>query len=230
MMRKYSLTLSVAALALVGASAAYADHHRTGKHGPDADGDGVVTQAEAAIHADRMWQTLDADGDGVLTEADRAAHKAQRAEKRGKRRAEKFAEMDTNNDGELSQAEMQAHHTERMEKRADRHAEHFAKLDSDNSGGLSQSELKAGHDMRRGHHGKRSGHHGKRGGIRMMIKMADADNNGAITRAEFDAARAKHFAMVDSNGDGQISEAEHKAAREAMRAKWQERRAAKQAD
>lgn len=246
-MRKHALTLSAAALVLAGASAALADqhgaHHGSGKHGPDADGDGVVTQAEAAAMAERMWDRMDTNGDGAIDQTDRDALKAKWAEKRAERAPERFAAMDADGNGEVSLAEMQAHHAERMARRAERrgastdaarpdrqerHARMFAKLDTDGSGGLSGEEMKAGHDMHKGRHGKRGGHAMHGGG--MMASMADANDDGTITRAEFDAARASHFARVDTDGDGQISQAEHKAARAAMKAKWQERRAARQAD
>ena len=57
----------------------------------------------------------------------------------------------------------------------------------------------------------------------MLMHMADANNDGAVTRAEFDAARAKHFDMVDTNKDGSISAAEREAAHAAMRGKMHER-------
>jgi Ca2+-binding EF-hand superfamily protein len=55
-----------------------------------------------------------------------------------------------------------------------------------------------------------------RGGMRQhgmqMLKKADSDGDGAVTRAEFDAAVAARFAHADSNGDGSISAEERKAA------------------
>ena len=51
-----------------------------------------------------------------------------------------------------------------------------------------------------------------------MGKMADTNNDGAVSRAEFDAGVAKHFAMVDTNNDGTIVKAERQAARQKMRA------------
>jgi len=226
-MRKITLTLSAAALALAGsAGLAYAAQNHA-MHSPDADGDGVVTKAEMDAHADAMWKMLDANGDGVVNEADRAAHMDDRME----RRAEKFAEIDTDGNGEVSQAEMEAHHVAMMADRTQHHAEMFAKLDTDGSGGLSPEELKAAHEMHRGDHGDRHGpggdRMGERRGGKMMLRMADADKDGTITRAEFDAARAKHFEMIDTDGDGTISQAEHDAAREKMHERmqnWREKR------
>ena len=55
------------------------------------------------------------------------------------------------------------------------------------------------------------------GMARGMLRAADADNNRAITRAEFDAALMQRFARMDADGDGTVTAAERKAAREAMR-------------
>jgi hypothetical protein len=95
-MRKLTLTLSAAALAIGASGAAFADHHG-GKRGPDANGDGNVTLEEARTHSAKMFERADADGNGVIDRADRAA-----------KQAERFAKMDANGDGEVTQAEMQA--------------------------------------------------------------------------------------------------------------------------
>lgn len=235
-MTKLTLSLSAAALAFVGASVALAQHH-DGMTKPDADGDGSVTRAEMQSHGAQMFARLDVNGDGAIGAADREARQAQR-----------FAAMDTDNDGELSQAEMraahEARHAKREERRAasaehraehrdDRMAEHFDRMDADNSGGLSQAELATRHDARAEdeHRGKRGhrmgGMGGDHGAMRMMhgmLRQADADGDKSVTRAEFDAALARHFSQVDADGNGAISAAERQSAHEAMRAKWQERR------
>ena len=93
--KKMTLSLSAAALALAGGTA-FAAHHG-GQHGPDADGDKIVTQAEHDAHGDKMFARFDANGDGTINAADREA-----------RRSERFAKMDANGDGEVTQAEMAA--------------------------------------------------------------------------------------------------------------------------
>lgn len=243
-MRKLTLTLSAAALALAGSTVALADHHGS-KKGPDADGDGTITLAEMTAKSSQMFEHMDSNGDGVLDQADRAAHEAQRAEKRGERHAEHFAKADANGDGELSPGEMKAAHEARREKMEEQHKEHaeamFAKLDTDKSGGLSAEELAAGHKAREGrmgkhaemraqmHEGRDGGEPGKhgdhRGGMAMhMLKQADADGDKAVTRAEFDAAVAKHFAKVDTDNSGTITAEERAAAHDAMKAHMQEPR------
>ena len=232
-MRKTILTLSVAAVALTGAGIAYAQH---GDHpNPDANGDGVATLAEVRDHGNQLFARMDANGDGVIDARDRQAH-----------HEERFAKADANGDGELSQAEMKAMHEARKERREERRearaekrggrmAEHFAKADTDNSGGLSQDELRAMHEARGERHegkraGRRGGEHGMRSGgkgrAHMMLRMADKDGDKSVTRTEFDAALAAHFARADANGDGAISAEERKVAHEAMRS---ERKAKRQA-
>lgn len=97
-MLKLSLRSSLVAASLAAASlggAAYAAHHD--RHGPDADGDRIVTRAEAQAHADQMFARMDSNTDGKLDAADRATHQAQ-----------KFAAADTNKDGALSPQEFAA--------------------------------------------------------------------------------------------------------------------------
>ena len=68
---------------------------------PDANGDGIITRAEAQAHAGQMFDRLDANHDGKLDQADREARKAEF-------KAKIFAAIDTNNDGSISQAEFMA--------------------------------------------------------------------------------------------------------------------------
>ena len=229
-MRKTILTLSAAAVALAGASLANAQ--RGDRPNPDANGDGVATMAEVREHGSQMFAKLDVNGDGVINAEDRQAH-----------HAERFAKADTDGDGELSQAEMKAMHEARKERRTERRearagkregrmAERFAKMDTDNSGGLSQDELRAMHEARgERHEGRRGGKHDKRGGhgmrgAHMMLKMADANGDKSVTRAEFEAGLAAHFAKVDADGNGAISAEERKAAHQAMRAERKSKRQA----
>lgn len=43
--------------------------------------------------------------------------------------------------------------------------------------------------------------------------QADANSDGAVTRAEFDASRAARFAQLDTNNDGQLTREERRAER-----------------
>jgi Ca2+-binding EF-hand superfamily protein len=62
-----------------------------------------------------------------------------------------------------------------------------------------------------------------------MTRMADTNNDGSITRAEFEAAALKHFATADANSDGQVTREERQAAHAKMRAAHQGQGATAQA-
>jgi hypothetical protein len=48
------------------------------------------------------------------------------------------------------------------------------------------------------------------------MKMMDSNQDGNISKAEFDAMHDKHFTEMDKNSDGNLSEAEMKAFHDAM--------------
>ena len=50
----------------------------------------------------------------------------------------------------------------------------------------------------------------------MMMRMADANKDGAVSKHEFLAAAASRFDASDSNHDGSVTPAERQAARQAM--------------
>lgn len=103
MTRRLLIGLSAIALAATG-GAALAHNHGGGMKA-DADGNGVVTRAEAEASAKKMFARMDADGNGMLTAADREARMAAR-------RAEMFASMDTDRNGQISRDEFMAHRHE----------------------------------------------------------------------------------------------------------------------
>ncbi len=196
-MKKTILAASAAILAISGVAYAAAPDETGGKF----DRNQPVTMADAKAKADAM-----------------------------------FAKMDVNNDGQINQADRQA-----------KVAEHFAKLDADGNGSLSLEEFSTrperGKRMRgegkrgdrmamHGQRGGERGHHGKRGGMRghggmmMMGKMADANNDGTVTKAEFDAAFTKHFSEMDADGDGTVTPEERKAAHEKMREQFRAKKEA----
>lgn len=129
----------VGALMLVCASAMADDKAKM----MDTDGDGMVSSAEHAAGAKKMFGAMDANADGNVTAAEMDAHKAakmkDKAGKEGDRpkmtSAEKIREIDTNGDGMISAAEHDAG-SQKM----------FAKMDADGNGSISDAEMKAGHD------------------------------------------------------------------------------------
>lgn len=201
MKTKLTIGLSIAALALSGAGVAYAQQDGP-RRGMDADGNGVVTRAEAQTRAQAMFARMDANNDGKIDAADRAA-----------RMGRMFDSIDADKNGQLSRDEFMAHHQRGPGMR----------------GGHGGMNHQGGHGDHAGAakgdgEGKRWGGRGHRGGGMMgMTRMADANKDGAITQAEYTAAANAHFDRVDANKDGSITREERKAARDAMRAQWRAR-------
>lgn len=199
-MRKLTIALSVASLALAGAAAAQpSDEH--GLRGPRDAAHEPATRAAVEEHADSLFARLDVNGDGVLDPSDRES-------RRESRTAEHFSRADADGNGQLSLEEVTAAREarrdgfrERREAMKERAGEHMAMRDGEGPK----------HRMRGPGRGEMLR------GIGMMARTADADDNGAITAAEFKAAALAHFDRVDTNGDGSISAEERKAAREAHR-------------
>jgi len=57
----------------------------------------------------------------------------------------------------------------------------------------------------RGHDEPGECHHGRGHGPRRMLKKMDANNDGRITREEFNTATQERFARMDQNNDGVIA-------------------------
>ncbi len=147
-----------------------------------------------------------------LTRADAAA----RADAR-------FDRMDADKDGKLTEQDRAV----RAKARSDRM---FAALDADGNGQVSRAEFDGAREKRmerrearseRGPRGKgRMGHRGfgrdRMGGMGGKI---DADGDGVVTRAEFQAPALAMFDRTDANKDGTVTLEERQAARAAWRAK-----------
>lgn len=213
--RKLTLGLSVAALAIGGAACAQApstppqDGPRMERPKIDANGDGIVTRAEAQAAATAMFARLDVNKDGKLDQADRELGRQQKRDKM-------FARLDTNGDGSISKAEFAAQ--KGPEGRG-----------PEGRGPEGRGPGKDGHGPRGGHgHGRGHGPHG--GGMMAMARDADTNKDGAISQAEFMAAAMKRFDAEDTNHDGQVTKAEREAAHAAQKAKWEARKADKKAD
>ncbi len=174
----------------------------------DADGNGVLTRAEAQAAAGQMFARMDTNKDGKLDAADRTARHAAMQAKR-------FAALDANSDGSISKAEWDQHGADRQAKRAEWKEKHAA----------AAGEAGEGKRGMRGHHGKRGGHHGMRGDHGMMMK-ADTDGDKAISQAEFETAALARFDRLDANKDGQVTAEERQTQRAAWKAKRGQRGAA----
>lgn len=163
----------------------------------DADGNGVLTRAEAQANATQLFARMDANRDGKLDRADRSAQHAER-------QANMFASLDADDNGSISKAEWDKHSADRLAKRAERSEKRAAAGEGKRDG------------MHGGHHGKRGGQHGMGG--RMMGK-ADTDGDKAVSQAEFQTAALARFDAADANKDGQVTAEERQAQRGAWRAK-----------
>ncbi|PNU03974.1 EF-hand domain-containing protein [Novosphingobium guangzhouense] len=245
-MKTLMLGLSAAALTIGGVAcaqapannAAAAQKPRMERPKMDADGDGVITRAEAQARATQLFAKLDVNKDGKLDKADRELMHQQMREKM-------FAKLDTNGDGSISKAEFMA------DRGPDGRGPDGRGPDgrgpdgpgADSMDGPPPPPPGGEHDGMRGgeHRGKmgRGGHHrgpghfgGPRGGM-MMEKQADTNNDGAVSQAEFVAAALKRFDAQDANHDGKVTKEERQAARKAhmeeRKARWETKKADKKA-
>lgn len=206
---KKTLIAGAALAAMLSGSMALAQPAPGQKRGPDANQDGIVTQDEARAQARKMFERIDFNKDGKIDKADRDA-----------RMAERFKKMDTDGSGELSLAEMTAAREARQAKRAERMA-----MRADRGPGEPGARMggkRGGPRMgMRGHGGMGRGMHGG------MMQL-DTNKDGAITLTEFEAGALERFNRHDANKDGKITQEERAAAREAMKQRWQQRKAAPQ--
>lgn len=173
----------------------------------------VTAMASLALYAasPAFAQKMDADGDKTITWAEAKA-----------KSDAMWTTLDVNKDGKLDKADQSA-----------KWAEKFAGIDTDKNGSISQAEFIAHHQQMKGHDGPdgdRKGHRGRRshgmhkgpmGGMMggHMAMMADANKDGTVTRAEFDAGVKAHFDMADANKDGKITPEERRASMKAMMGK-----------
>ncbi len=90
------------------------------------------------------------------------------------------------------------------ERRAPRLARHFDAIDANGDGRITAREIRA---WRKAGRGGRAGA-GFRERFDALFRRADADGDGALSRAEAQAALprlARKFGRVDADGDGRIS-------------------------
>lgn len=108
-----------------------------------------------------------------------------------------FETLDTNGDGVLTQEELAAHRTER-----------FGEADTDGNGLLSREELIERANARVSER------------IEKMMERRDANNDGMLSEEELrptDDRMNRRFARLDADGNGEVTQAEFEAAMEQMR-------------
>lgn len=198
---RYAL-LAGAALVIGTGAALAAPHHGNRGHQSmmermDTNHDGQITKAEADAFVAKRFKEMSGGSDSItLASFDKA-----RSEKMRERSNKRFDAMDWDGNSSLSLSEFS---TPMRAK--------FERMDRDGTGTIScaphgkhaeekkEAEGKAMHmGMHKGmHRGMRRGH---RGG--MMCMHADANKDGKVTRAEFDAAIKARF--ESSAKDGALS-------------------------
>jgi len=192
---------------LVGASAAVLlaipAYAQFGPGGPDA---GPVTRTELKAKLDAKFAEADTNRDGVVT---REEWDAARAAKRAERKDKAFDRIDANKDGSISRNEWDAPRPDQSAPTPGADADGTPPPGGPGAGG-----------HRHGGHGGRGMHMG--GGD--TFERLDADHNGKVTLAEFEAKPLEMFDRADTNHDGTVTPEERKAAWQAMRQKWQDKR------
>ena len=71
-------------------------------------------------------------------------------------------------------------------------------------------------------YGKKDHHHKMKSHKSMMWKKMDADNDGAVSKKEFDTFHADKFKKMDANNDGKVTKEEKKAYKKAKCAEKKE--------
>jgi len=166
----------------------------------DLNQDGQITRAEFQAEANAKFTAADTNFDGQLTKEEM---KALRVKKRAEREDKRFAKMDANGDGAVTRAEMDALKSEREAKRQARRLEKF---DTNRDGQISEAEKASAKSLRKEKRAKYKAKHGER--PKMHRPKRDANGDGIISRAEFDASTEALFTRMDANGDGVLTKGE----------------------
>lgn len=180
----------------------------------DLDGNGEVTRAEFMAAGDARFAAADADFDGQLT---REEMRTLRDNERNDNARRHFAKIDANDDGVVTEEEMLAAANARTERREDRREEMKARIDTDGDGEISKAERDAARDamkerrkemkehrkeLQAQHKQRRKGLFGKK------RPRLDANRDGVISKAEYDAMGEALFDRMDANGDGVLTQGE----------------------
>lgn len=115
-----------------------------------------------------------------------------------------FEEVDANSDGKVTKDEVTAYHAAKI-----------AAMDTDKDGNLSEAEMIAAQDLRRAEREKAR----ETEMVKRMIENRDTNKDGVLSMDEMapPADRGdKMFARADADGDGAISKAEADAIKDKM--------------
>ncbi|MDS7596047.1 EF-hand domain-containing protein [Agrobacterium tumefaciens] len=152
-------------------------------------GDRMPVRQEAAfVH---LLKVADTNKDGKISKEELVA-----------RQDTLFTEIDKDKDGSITPKEMREYRQAKMEEFRAAHPRperEDAKADAKRAERHAEREQ----DGRFGHPGWGK-HGGKRAGL-ALIRMADSDENGQVSKAEFTSAGEKMFERLDRNKDGVVS-------------------------
>lgn len=165
-MRKLTIALSTAALAMAGA--AYAQPASDAGHAAKPD----MTRADAQARAEAAFARLDANRDGTLDSADREA-----------RRGQMFDRIDTDRNGTISRAEFDAMHAQRAERGGKGHRMGGKMEQGGHQGMMGKGMM--GHGMMG--KGATQGPITRQAFVDRALSMfdrADANRDGKVTQAE----------------------------------------------
>lgn len=221
MSKRKTILIVAGALLAVGAVAAISAPgdrgHRMGGWGWGGDGMGgkgrwsrqPMTQEEFDANTRARFARLDRNGDGVIDASEIEAAMAQRAARHkghrdgmGERLLRRF---DVDRDGKVTKDEF-------MKNVRDR----FAELDLNNDGRITDEDLPPamrGRGFLTGNAEPPRRGIGRR--IFTLLRDADANKDGIITREEVTAAAERRFAALDRNQDGVLDKADGDALRRA---------------
>lgn len=195
MLNRKMVLIAAGALMTAGAVAAVSAPWERGHRGS-------ITQDDYDSNTRARFARLDANGNGVIegTEieaalARRAGRHADKMERRGERLLRRF---DADNDGKATREEFL--------QSVDRH---FAQFDLNSDGRITDDDLPPamrGRGVLTGDVEPRGRHFGRR--ILALLRGADADKDGIITREEVTAAAERRFAVLDRNQDGILDTAD----------------------
>ncbi|MBO6757811.1 MAG: EF-hand domain-containing protein [Roseibium sp.] len=168
----------------------------------DADDDGAITQAEVDAQAAAMFTAADTNTDGAV---DLEEFRAELLNHSEDRRVRAFQRLDRDGDGTVTLEEYNGV-SDRMFNRMDRNDDGvLERVRGHRGGGQQGAEREPGGETeeagRRGRGGGWGGP-GRMGPIRMVFATFDTDNDGKMTRAEFEEVRGNLFASADRNGSG----------------------------
>lgn len=163
----------------------------------DADKDGRLTRTEAQTAADSLFARLDANADGVVNREEARAGLRALAQEEIEAR---FKAQDADGDGRVTLDESKLP------------ARFFQKLDRNSDQALTPDELDFGDRL------DPSG---------FVLRKADADRDGQVTRAEAAQAALSRFDRADANRDGVLTRGELET-RRGKRGKGRSHRGARQ--